>query len=63
MCYKSLWDSLAATSFSSRQFYDSLSLNPHYMLSEEIRENTANSGFPAKVENYFHPEIIIILYV
>ena len=63
MCYKSLWDSLAANSFPSRKFYDFFALNPHYILSEEIRENTANSGFPAKVENYFHPEIKIILYV
>ncbi|KAJ9698195.1 hypothetical protein PVL29_007331 [Vitis rotundifolia] len=48
MCYKCLWDSLAANSFPSRQFYDFFALNPHYILSEEIRENTANSGFPAK---------------
>lgn len=57
MYYKCLWDSLAANSFPSRQFYDFFALNPHYILSEEIRENTANSGFPAKVENCFQPEV------
>lgn len=29
-------------------FFDFFSLNPHYILCEDIRENTAKSGFPAK---------------
>uniref|UniRef100_A0A5B7AUI1 Exonuclease V n=2 Tax=Davidia involucrata TaxID=16924 RepID=A0A5B7AUI1_DAVIN len=48
MCYKYMWDNLAADNFPSRQFFDFFSLDPHYILSEEIRENTTNSGFPAK---------------
>lgn len=61
MCYKRLWDSLAANSFPSRQFYDFFALNPHYILSEEIRENTVNSGFPAEVKNCFQPEVQLFL--
>lgn len=49
MCYKNLWDTLVADSFPSRKFFDRFSLNPNYILSEDIREKTANSGFAAKV--------------
>ncbi|XWS28434.1 hypothetical protein CRYUN_Cryun25bG0068600 [Craigia yunnanensis] len=48
MCYKNLWDTLVADSFPSRQFFNLFSLDPNYILSENIREKTANSGFPAK---------------
>ncbi|CAK9143215.1 unnamed protein product [Ilex paraguariensis] len=48
MCYKHLWDNLAADKFPSRQFLEFFSLNPYNILSEEIRENTAKSGFPAE---------------
>ncbi|MBA0586442.1 hypothetical protein Gorai_017184 [Gossypium raimondii] len=48
MCYKYLWDTLAANSFPSGQFFDFFSLNRSYMLSKDIRERTASSGFPAK---------------
>ncbi|XVF04966.1 hypothetical protein REPUB_Repub05bG0129500 [Reevesia pubescens] len=48
MCYKYLWDTLVADSFPSRQFFNFFSLNPNYILSEDIREKTANLGFPAK---------------
>ncbi|XP_052186649.1 exonuclease V, chloroplastic [Diospyros lotus] len=48
MCYKYLWDNLAADKFPSRQFFDFFALNPHWILSEDIRENTARSGFPAE---------------
>ncbi|MFQ6629997.1 hypothetical protein Gotur_007301 [Gossypium turneri] len=48
MCYKYLWDTLAANSFPSGQFFDFFSLNRSYMLSNDIRERTASSGFPAK---------------
>ncbi|GMI92305.1 exonuclease V-like [Hibiscus trionum] len=48
MCYKYLWDTLVADSFPSGQFFDFFSLNRNYILSEDIRERTASSGFPAK---------------
>ncbi|XP_059626747.1 exonuclease V, chloroplastic-like [Cornus florida] len=48
MCYKYLWDNLVSDHFPSRQFFESFTLNPHYILSKEIRENTSNSGFPAE---------------
>nr|XP_023927568.1 exonuclease V, chloroplastic-like [Quercus suber] len=48
MCYKYLWDNLVADSFPSKQFFDFFSLDPYYILSKEIRENTAKSGFPVK---------------
>lgn len=48
MCYKYLWDKLVSDSFPSKQFFDFFSLDPYYLLSEEIRENTAKAGFPVK---------------
>uniref|UniRef100_A0A7N2QXU9 Uncharacterized protein n=1 Tax=Quercus lobata TaxID=97700 RepID=A0A7N2QXU9_QUELO len=48
MCYKYLWDNLVADSFSSKQFFDFFSLDPSYILSKEIGENTAKSGFPVE---------------
>lgn len=48
MCYKFLWDNLAADNFPSTQFYDFFSLNSDCVLSEEIIEKTSNAGFPAK---------------
>ncbi|KAG7950051.1 hypothetical protein I3843_13G093500 [Carya illinoinensis] len=47
MCYKYMWDNLVADNFPSREFYKFFALNPHSILSEEIREKTADSGFPA----------------
>ncbi|XP_022730596.1 exonuclease V, chloroplastic-like [Durio zibethinus] len=51
MCYKYLWDTLVADSFPSRLFFDFFSLNHNSILSENIREKAANSGFPAKTLN------------
>ncbi|OAY37964.1 exonuclease V, chloroplastic isoform X2 [Manihot esculenta] len=48
MCYKHLWDNLVADKFSSKDFFDFFSLNPYYILSKDIRENTAKAGIPAK---------------
>ncbi|KAL5832966.1 hypothetical protein ACOSQ3_016640 [Xanthoceras sorbifolium] len=48
MCYKYMWDNLAAGNFPSRQFFDFFSLNPYYILSDEVRETMAKSGCPAK---------------
>lgn len=53
MCYKYLWDNLVAGDFPSKQFFDCFSLNPYYILSEEIRENTAKAGIPSKVKSFF----------
>lgn len=50
MCYKYMWDNLVADNFPSNQFFDFFTLNPHYILSEEIQQNTAKSGIPAKVK-------------
>lgn len=50
MCYKYMWDDLVADKFPSKKFFDFFSLNPHHILSDEIREMTANSGFPAEVK-------------
>ena len=50
MCYKFLLDCLICDGFSTRQFFDFFSLNPHSILSEEIADSTASSGFTAKVE-------------
>ncbi|KAL3518342.1 hypothetical protein ACH5RR_020931 [Cinchona calisaya] len=51
MCYKRLWDNLVADKFPSGQFFDFFALNPHFILSREIREHTAKSGFPAETLN------------
>ncbi|XP_048325080.2 exonuclease V, chloroplastic isoform X1 [Ziziphus jujuba] len=48
MCYKHMWDSLVTDKFPSRKFFDFFSLNPYSILSEDIRERTAYSGFPSK---------------
>ncbi|KAL2488833.1 Exonuclease V [Forsythia ovata] len=51
MCYKHLWDSLVDEKFPTQKFFDFFSLNPHYILSAEIRENTAKSGFASETLN------------
>ncbi|CAN6692479.1 unnamed protein product [Malus baccata var. baccata] len=47
MCYKCIWDTLAANKFPSEKFYDFFSLKPHYILPKTIRARTVKSGFPA----------------
>lgn len=49
MCYKYLWDNLITDKFPYKQFLNFFSLNPNHILCEDIRENTAKSGFPAQV--------------
>ncbi|CAI9105167.1 OLC1v1004029C1 [Oldenlandia corymbosa var. corymbosa] len=51
MCYKRLWDNLVADKFPSGKFFDFFVLNPHRILSSDIRECTAKSGFPAETLN------------
>ncbi|KAG6570766.1 Exonuclease V, chloroplastic, partial [Cucurbita argyrosperma subsp. sororia] len=48
MCYKFLLDCLICDGFSTRQFFDFFSLNPHSILSEEIADSTVSFGFTAK---------------
>ncbi|GLU19028.1 hypothetical protein SLE2022_352980 [Rubroshorea leprosula] len=48
MCYKYLWDTLVVDGFFAEQFFNFFSLNQYNLLSKEIREETAKSGFPAK---------------
>lgn len=65
MIYKFLLDSLISDGFSSRQFFDFFSLNPHSTLSEEISDSTTPLGFTAKVELLnsacFSAKIVIII--
>lgn len=49
MCYKYMWDALVADKFPSQKFFDFFSLNPNHILSPEIRDNAARSGFPSEV--------------
>ncbi|KAL8089813.1 hypothetical protein AgCh_039327 [Apium graveolens] len=51
MCYKYLWDNLITDEFPYKQFLNYFSLNPNHILCEDIRENTAKSGFPAQTLN------------
>ncbi|XP_030447763.1 exonuclease V, chloroplastic [Syzygium oleosum] len=48
MCYKHMWDLSVGKNFPSKQFFDYFNLNPLRILSEDIRENVANAGFPAE---------------
>ncbi|KAB1227014.1 Exonuclease V, chloroplastic [Morella rubra] len=48
MCYKHMWDNLVADNFPFNHFFDFFTLNPHSILSEEIREKAADSGFLAE---------------
>ncbi|KAG9142091.1 hypothetical protein Leryth_016304 [Lithospermum erythrorhizon] len=48
MCYKHLWDTLAAGKFPYGQFFDFFSLNPNSELSTDIKNSTAKTGFPAE---------------
>lgn len=51
MCYKRMWDNLVAGNFPAGKFFDSFGLDPNYILSTEIRESTAKSGYPAETLN------------
>ncbi|CAN0911548.1 Exonuclease V, chloroplastic [Linum grandiflorum] len=47
MCYKYIWDSLAAGNFPAEQFYDFFSLNRYTILSQDIRDTATEAGIPA----------------
>lgn len=49
MCYKYLWDNLIANPFPTQQFLRLFSLNPNYLLSQEIRELAIQAGAPVQV--------------
>ncbi|KAL8211517.1 hypothetical protein R6Q57_005954 [Mikania cordata] len=51
MCYKYLWDNLLSHPFPVQQFLRSFSLNPDYMLSQEIREIAIQAGAPVQTLN------------
>lgn len=48
MCYKHLWDTLAAGKFPDSQFFDFFSLNPNSVLSTDIKNSTVKAGCPAE---------------
>ncbi|PKI62584.1 hypothetical protein CRG98_017006 [Punica granatum] len=48
MCYKYMWDDAVNDNFPTKKFFDFFNLNPYLLLSKEIRESAANSGFPAE---------------
>lgn len=52
MCYKHIWDSLVAHKFPTQKFFDFFPLNPRHILTPEIRESTAKSGFPSEVNTF-----------
>ena len=49
MCYKYLWDNLVANPFPIQQFLKLFSLNPNYVLSQQIQETALQAGIPAQV--------------
>ncbi|KAF9596738.1 hypothetical protein IFM89_012937 [Coptis chinensis] len=49
MCYKYIWDNIVTNSFPTSPFYVYFGLNAQYILSEEVQDLAAASGFPAKV--------------
>lgn len=49
MYYKYLWDNLIFVNFPSEQFYEFFSMDPQRILSDDVKMNASNSGFPAEV--------------
>lgn len=49
MFYKRLLDNMISNNFPSEQFYVHFSMDPHNILSDEVKMNAADSGFPAEV--------------
>ncbi|PIA38638.1 hypothetical protein AQUCO_02700099v1 [Aquilegia coerulea] len=54
MCYKYMWDNIVTSNFPASRFYTFYGLNSHYILSQEVQDLAAASGFPANVYT-FHP--------
>lgn len=49
MLYKLLWDTIVKEGFPTEPFFDYFSLNRHYVLSQDVRDNIANAGIQAQV--------------
>ncbi|PIA38639.1 hypothetical protein AQUCO_02700099v1 [Aquilegia coerulea] len=47
MCYKYMWDNIVTSNFPASRFYTFYGLNSHYILSQEVQDLAAASGFPA----------------
>ncbi|XP_021717276.1 exonuclease V, chloroplastic-like [Chenopodium quinoa] len=47
--YKHLWDNMVSNNFPSKQFYEHFSMDPQHKLSDEVKMNATDSGFPAQV--------------
>lgn len=58
MFYKRLWDNMISNNFPSKQFYEHFSMDPQHNLSDEVKMNAADSGFPAEtlgeLERYYN---------
>ncbi|KAL1208600.1 Exonuclease V [Cardamine amara subsp. amara] len=48
MLYKLLWDTIVKEGFPAGPFFDYFSLNRHYVLSQDVRDNIANAGIQAQ---------------
>ncbi|ONK62441.1 uncharacterized protein A4U43_C07F3890 [Asparagus officinalis] len=48
MLYKYLWDGLAASNFPTAYFYKHFKLDPHYILSEDVKRYAASLRFDVK---------------
>ncbi|KAL4578354.1 hypothetical protein LXL04_014476 [Taraxacum kok-saghyz] len=60
MCYKYLWDNLVANPFPIQQFLKLFSLNPNYVLSQQIQEAALQAGIPAQT---FHDVLTQYQYI
>ncbi|KAL4578351.1 hypothetical protein LXL04_014473 [Taraxacum kok-saghyz] len=60
MCYKYLWDDLVANPFPIQQFLKLFSLNPNYVLSQQIQETALQAGIPAQT---FHDVLTQYQYI
>lgn len=49
MLYKMLWDTVVKEKFATKRFFDYFSLDRHYVLSQDVRDNIASAGIPAQV--------------
>uniref|UniRef100_A0A1J3F171 Exonuclease V, chloroplastic n=1 Tax=Noccaea caerulescens TaxID=107243 RepID=A0A1J3F171_NOCCA len=48
MLYKMLWDTVVKEKFATKRFFDYFSLDRHYVLSQDVRDNIASAGIPAQ---------------
>ncbi|ESQ42307.1 hypothetical protein EUTSA_v10013696mg [Eutrema salsugineum] len=48
MLYKLLWDTVVKEEFPAGRFFDYFSLDRHCVLSQDVRDNIADAGIPAR---------------